>query len=95
MPNAVASIGRIKLVAPAESEIVRGGDGLFRAKNGNSLEADASVVLVSGTLEGSNVNVVEAMVSMIENARQFDMQMKMLQNAQSNATQAASVLVAR
>ena len=95
VPNAVATIGRIKLVAPAESEIVRGGDGLFRAKNGNSLEADASVVLVSGTLEGSNVNVVEAMVSMIENARQFDMQMKMLHNAENNATQAASVLVAR
>ena len=37
--------------------------------------------LQGGALEGSNVNVVEAMVGMISLARQFDMQMKILQNA--------------
>jgi len=94
-PNAVSNVGRIKLVNPGENEIERGGDGLFRTGSGNPVEADANVVLASGMLEGSNVNVVEAMVSMIENARQFDMQMKMLQNAESNATQATSVLAAR
>ncbi len=94
-PNAVTTVGRIKLVNPQESEIVRGGDGLFRLKSGNPAEADASVALASGALEGSNVNVVEAMVRLIENARQFDMQMKMLQNAENNATQATSVMAAR
>ena len=95
VPNAVSNVGRIKLVNPGENEIERGGDGLFRTRSGNPAEADANIVLASGMLEGSNVNVVEAMVSMIENARQFDMQMKMLQNAESNATQATSVLTAR
>lgn len=94
-PNAVATVARIKLVNPAAGEIERGADGLFRMKSGNSAPADVNVALASGTLEGSNVNVVEAMVSLIENARQFDMQMKMLQNAQSNASQAASILTAR
>lgn len=94
-PNSVATVGRIKLVNPAAEEIERGADGLFRMKSGNPAPADVNVALASGTLEGSNVNVVEAMVSLIENARQFDMQMKMLQNAQSNASQAASVLAAR
>lgn len=95
VPNAVATVGRIKLVNPGENEIVRGGDGLFRMKGGNPADADASVALASGTLEGSNVNVVDAMVRLIENARQFDMQMKMLQNAESNSAQATSVLAAR
>jgi flagellar basal-body rod protein FlgF len=95
VPNAVAVVGRIKLVNPSEKEIVRGGDGLFRMKSGDPAELDAKVVVASGALEGSNVNVVEAMVSLIENARQFDMQMKMLQNAESNASQAMTVLTAR
>jgi len=95
VPNAVAIVGRIKLVNPSENEIVRGGDGLFRMKSGNPAEADATIVVASGSLEGSNVNVVDAMVSMIENARQFDMQMKMLQNAETNAAQAMTVLTAK
>jgi len=92
VPNAVATLGRIKLVNPGEREIVRGGDGLFRMKAGGAAEADASVQVAAGSLEGSNVNVVQAMVSMIENARQFDMQMKMMQNADSNSRQASTVL---
>jgi len=93
-PNAVAQLGRVKLVNPGADEIVRGGDGLFRMRNGESAQADATVQLTSGALEGSNVNVVEAMVSMISNARQFDVQMKMLQNAESNARQASTILAA-
>lgn len=95
VPNAVSTVGRIKLVNPAGNEIVRGGDGLFRMRDGNPAEPDATVMLASGTLEGSNVNVVDAMVRMIENARQFDLQMKMLQNAESNSAQATSVMGAR
>ena len=95
IPNAVSIAGRIKLVDPAENQIERGGDGLFRMKSGNPAETDANVKLASGMLEGSNVNVVDAMVRMIENARQFDMQMKMLQSAESNSAQATTVLTAR
>ncbi len=95
IPNAVSIVGRIKLVNPAESEIVRGGDGLFRMKSAIPAETDANVTVASGMLEGSNVNVVDAMVRLIENARQFDMQMKMLQSAESNSAQATSVLTAR
>jgi len=95
VPNAVSIVGRIKLVNPSESEIVRGGDGLFRMKSGDPADSAANVALASGTLEGSNVNVIEAMVSLIENARQFDMQMKMLQAAEGNASQATTILTAR
>ena len=47
-------------------------------------DSDGNVKVVGGAIEGSNVNVVEAMVSMIEVSRQFDMQMQMLKNAEQN-----------
>ena len=94
-PNTVASVGRIKLVNPPEESLVRGADSLFRLKDGGVAPVDAQVKLVDGTLEGSNVNVVHEMVSMIALARQFDMQMKMLENAQKNAQQASQIMVLR
>lgn len=94
-PNTVAPVGRIKLVDPPEDQLVKGGDGLFRIKNGTVPLVDARVRLADGVLEDSNVNVVHEMVSMIELARQFDMQMKMLENAQKNAQQASEIMVLR
>ena len=90
-PNQIATAGRIKLVNPDENGLVRGPDGLFRA-GGGAVEADAAVKVVDGALEGSNVNAVEAMIGMIVLARQFDMQMKMLNNADSNDRQANQLL---
>jgi flagellar basal-body rod protein FlgF len=87
-----AVLGRIRLVNPAEADLVRGDDGLFRLNGGASAEADAAVQVAGGALEGSNVNIVEAMVSMISLGRQFEMQMKMLQNAESNAAKATELL---
>ena len=94
-PNTVASVGRIKLVNPPEENLVKGADGLFRLKDGGEAQIDARVRLVDGTLEGSNVNVVHEMVSMIALARQFDMQMKMLESAERNAQQASEIMVVR
>jgi flagellar basal-body rod protein FlgF len=88
-----AEVGRLKLVNPAVDELVRGEDGLFRMQAGAAApQADPSVRLLSGTLEGSNVNAVEAMVDMIANARRFEMQMKTLQTAESNDQQANKLL---
>ncbi|MCE7915758.1 MAG: flagellar basal-body rod protein FlgF [Nitrosomonas sp. PRO4] len=94
-PNTVATVGRIKLVNPPEENLVKGADGLFRLKDGSQAPIDARVRLIDGTLEGSNVNVVHEMVSMIALARQFDMQMKMLESAQRNAEQASEIMVVR
>lgn len=95
LPNTVAIVGRIKLVNPPEENLVKGADGLFRQKDGKEAIVDARVRLIDGTLEGSNVNVVHEMVSMIALARQFDMQMKMLENAERNAQQASQIMLVR
>ena len=90
--TSVVVIGRIKLTNPAQEQLVRGDDGLFRSADGKAADADANVTVTSGNLESSNVNAVEAMVSMITLARQFDLQMKMLTTADNNARQASQIL---
>ena len=88
---AVNIIGRLKLVNPPENSLVRGGDGLFQLQNGQPADADANVSIVSGALESSNVNVIDAIVNMISLARQFDTQMKLMQNAENNASKASQI----
>jgi flagellar basal-body rod protein FlgF len=88
----LTSVGRLKLVNPPAAELVRGDDGLFRLKGGTPASADPNVMLVSGALESSNVNVVDEMVNMISLARQFDMQIKLLQHAESNDGKATQLL---
>ncbi|HUN69904.1 MAG TPA: flagellar basal body rod protein FlgF [Burkholderiales bacterium] len=87
-----STLGRIKLANPEDTELVRGADGLFRTRDGEPAAADAAVRLQPQALEGSNVNAVEAMVTMITVARQFEMQMKMITAADENARQADKLL---
>ncbi len=88
----LTSIGRLKLVKPPPADLVRGDDGLFRLKDGQPATADPNVSVLSGALESSNVNVVDAMVNMISLARQFDMQVKLLERAESNDSKASQLL---
>lgn len=90
--TALTTVGRLKLVNPPATDLVRGDDGLFRLNDGSTAEADPNVVLASGALESSNVNVVDEMVNMISLARQFDMQMKLLQHAETNDSKATQLL---
>jgi len=87
-----AIVGRIKLVNPPDAEMVRGEDGLFRSVSGAEMPADASVKLVTGSLETSNVNTADAMVNMIELARRFDLQVKAMRTAEENAASSAQLL---
>lgn len=91
---AVTTVGRLKLVNPPQEELVKGGDGLFRLRSGEAAEVDPNVRVAEGTLEGSNVNVVEAMIGMIAAARQFELQMKLLASAEQNEQKANTVLSA-
>ena len=91
-PNNVNDVGRIKLVNPPGNELIRGDDGLFRMPNGQVAGVDETVRLAPETLENSNVNPVDSMVNLISLARQFEMQIKMLQTADSNAAKANQIL---
>ncbi len=84
-------LGRLKLVNPDVNGLERKADGLFGMRDNSSVEADANVTIASGALEGSNVNVVDAMVNMISLARQFETQMKLIQSAENNANKASQL----
>lgn len=84
------TVGRLKLVTP-ENRLERGTDGLFRSPQGD-LPADATARVQEGALENSNVSPVESMVAMIAAARQFETQMKMLQNAEGNEKASSKLL---
>ncbi len=90
--NNASAIGRLKLVDPPEADLVRGADGLFRQRDGQPAAAAANVKVAPGTLEGSNVNVTDAMVNLISLSRQFEMQIKLLQTADTNAQRADQLL---
>lgn len=91
-PNTMAAVGRLKLVNPPEADLVKSGDGLFRLSSGLPAPSDANVVLAQKSLETSNVNVVDALVSMISLARQYDMQIKLLQNAENNSQKSSQIM---
>ncbi len=85
-------VDRIKLVNIPNGEVIKGGDGLLRSTEEASVPADASVQLVSGTLEGSNVNPVTAMVNMIELGRKYEMQVKMMHTAEETERAADALM---
>lgn len=88
-----AAIGRLKLATPtAEDPLKRGDDGLFRATSGEPIPNDPNARLLSGAIEGSNVNAVETMVGMIAASRQFEQQIKMLQTAEADDKAASQLL---
>lgn len=96
-PEALVDAGRIKLVEAGPGELLRGDDGLFRAPPNEEgvapvLPQAEEMRLASGALEGSNVSPVEAMVSMIDVARRYDMQMKVISTADENAQRANGLL---
>lgn len=91
-PEALAQLDRIRLVNPPEQSLYKGDDGLIRVREGVRVEADATLRLVSGFLEGSNVNAVEAMTEMLGLARQYEVQVKLMRTVDENSEAATRLL---
>ena len=91
-PETLAIVDRIKLVRPGLTNLQKGDDGLLHMKDGSEADADASVSLLSGSLEQSNVNVAKTLVNMIELARQYEMQINVIKASEENADAAASMM---
>ncbi len=88
----VNQVGQLKRVNPAETDLQRGEDGLFRLRDGGVAPVDENVRVAGGYLETSNVNVVDQLVQMISLGRQFEMQTRMIQTAETNDQAASRVL---
>ncbi len=81
--DAMEVVDRIKLTRTPNQSLYKDVNGLFRSKDPNATyDADANVTVLTGVLEGSNVNTVGEMTSLIELQRQFEMQTKMMKTAE-------------
>ena len=81
----IMQVAVLKLVNPPAEELVKSPDGLFRLAEGEVAEEDPEVTVVSGYLEGSNVNAVSEMVSFLSMSRGFEMQLKMMKTTETIA----------
>ena len=92
-PEAPVVIDRIKMVNPDPATVTKGEDGLFQVLEADEpLEPDAGVRLVSGFLEASNVNAINELTSILSLSRQYEMQIKIMTQAQEMSESSARLL---
>ncbi len=91
-PETYSIVDRIKLVNPDLASLQKGSDGLLRMAGGETAAPDATVSIMSGALEQSNVNVAKTLVNMIELARQYEMQVNVIKTSEENADSAATLM---
>ena len=91
-PNQPQAIDRLKLASTKGSDTVKGLDNLLRVRGGGALPDDMDAKVQAGALEGSNVNMTQALVDMIENQRAYEVQANLLKEARSMDEQSASLM---
>lgn len=79
--DSIAIVDRIKLVNPDPAKLSKGEDGLMYFQGGKKATPSAEVNLASGVVESSNVNAIAELVELIDNARQYEINVKMMQTA--------------
>ncbi len=85
-------IGKIKLASVQGSDTVKGLDNLLHVRGGGTLPVDLTAKLETGTLEGSNVNLTQALVDMIENQRSYEVQANLIKEAKNIDESGASLM---
>ena len=90
--NTPQIVDRIKLVSTKGTDTVKGLDNLLKVRGGGTLPADLDGSVTAGALEGSNVNMTQALVDMIENQRSYEVQANMMKEAKSMDESAASLM---
>ncbi|QCI17735.1 flagellar basal-body rod protein FlgF [Buchnera aphidicola (Acyrthosiphon lactucae)] len=92
-------IGALKLVRIPTQDLIQKENGLFYLKKDNQINKYINTVnhsnkirVQSGMLEESNVNASRNMIEMISNARQFEMQMKMISMCDQNSEYANQLI---
>lgn len=85
-------IDRLKLVDTKGSVTLKGMDNLLRVKGGGALPANLDAKVQGGALEGSNVNMTQALVDMIENQRSYEVQANLMKSAKDMDESSTSVM---
>lgn len=90
--NAAQAIDRLKLASPKGSDTVKGLDNLLHVRGGGVLPGDLDATVETASLEGSNVDMTQALVDMIENQRAYEVQANLMKSAKDMDESAASLM---
>lgn len=85
-------VDKIKLASAKGSDTVKGLDNLLYVRGGGSLPANLEAKVQGGALEGSNVNMTQALVDMIENQRSYEVTANMMKSAKDMDESGASLM---
>lgn len=77
----VVVTGRIRLVTPGGSTLVKGVDSFLKVPAGGVLAPDPTATVLPGALEQSNVQTATTLVEMIDAQRAFEQRAKIIQTA--------------
>ena len=91
-PEALVQVARLKLVNPDTADLIKHEDGLLAMRDDGLAPVDPGVQVASGFLESSNVNAVAEMTEIISLARQFELEVKMMRQAQDMEEAGAQLL---
>ncbi|EEF2419636.1 flagellar hook-basal body complex protein [Salmonella enterica] len=91
-PSALAQVGKLKVIKAGIEDLLHGDDGFFHLSDSMTATPYTEVKLMPGMLEGSNVSSVQSMVDMIDTARHFDMNMKVISTVDEDERNANQLL---
>ena len=85
-------IDQLKLVSPPAGGMQKQPQGYLVATDQQVLPPDPAVQVNSGFIESSNVNAIHELTEIMSLARQFEIEVKLLKNAEENDSAAAQLL---
>lgn len=91
-PESLAQLDRIKLTKPDQLNLIKGDDGFFYLEDGGTADADPEVSVVPGAIEGSNVDAVGSLISVMELSRQYEVQVKLMEEAKNLDQSSAQIM---
>jgi flagellar basal-body rod protein FlgF len=91
-PSNPQVLDKLKLASTKGSDTVKGLDNLLHVRGGGVLPDDLEARVQTGALEGSNVNMTQSLVDMIENQRSYEVQANLMKSAKDMDESAASLM---
>ncbi|PZP35647.1 MAG: flagellar biosynthesis protein FlgF [Roseateles depolymerans] len=79
------AVDKLKLVKPEFRQLTKNEAGLLVMRDGSTPASDPNVQVAAGKLESSNVSAVEEMVTTMNLARDFELQMRLFKAADGMA----------
>lgn len=91
-PETSVTVDRIRLVSLNPDLVEKRPDGLLQHRDGSEAEDSNASRLMSGHLEGANVSGVESMIQLMNVARNYELQVKMMSTAREMADSATRMM---